>query len=40
MVWNPFLTQETDEMTAKVKDIKEVLLRASDHFPISAVLEL
>jgi endonuclease/exonuclease/phosphatase family metal-dependent hydrolase len=40
MVWNPFLTQETDEMTAKVKNIKEVLLRASDHFPISAVLEL
>ena len=40
MVWNPFLNQETDEMTSKVKDIKEILLRASDHFPVSAVLEL
>ncbi len=40
MVWNPYLTQETDELTAKVKGLKDELLRASDHFPVSAVLDL
>jgi endonuclease/exonuclease/phosphatase family metal-dependent hydrolase len=40
MVWNPFLDQETEEKTAKVKAIREILLNASDHFPVSAVLEL
>jgi hypothetical protein len=39
MVWNPFFAQETDEMTVKVKALKEELLGASDHFPVSAVLE-
>jgi hypothetical protein len=39
MVWNPFLDQDTQEKTAKVKAIKEILLKASDHFPVSAVLE-
>jgi endonuclease/exonuclease/phosphatase family metal-dependent hydrolase len=39
MVWNPFLKQATEEKTAKVKAIKEVLMEASDHFPVSAVLD-
>jgi hypothetical protein len=40
MVWNPFLNQATEEKTAKVRAIKEELLSASDHFPVSAVVEL
>jgi endonuclease/exonuclease/phosphatase family metal-dependent hydrolase len=40
MVWNPFLKQATEEKTAEVKAIKEILLSASDHFPVSAVVEL
>ncbi len=40
MVWNPFINQETEEQTAQVKAIKESLLEASDHFPVSALLSL
>jgi endonuclease/exonuclease/phosphatase family metal-dependent hydrolase len=40
MVWNPYLEQETDEKTAQVKALKDTLLNASDHFPVSVVLDL
>ncbi len=40
MVWNPYLKQEDDAKTSQVKAIKDALLKASDHFPASAILEL
>ena len=40
MVWNPYLKQKDDATTAKVKALKKKLLNASDHFPLSAVLDL
>lgn len=39
-VWNPFLRQATEEKNAQVKALKEILQGASDHFPVSAILEL
>ena len=39
MVWNPYLKQDTDEKTALVKGMRDVLLNASDHFPVSGILE-
>jgi endonuclease/exonuclease/phosphatase family metal-dependent hydrolase len=40
MTWSPYLKQETVEKTDQVKAMKDVLLDASDHFPVSAVLDL
>ena len=40
MVWNPYLTQETEEKTDQVKAMKGTLKNASDHFPVSALLDL
>ncbi len=40
MVWNPYLEQDTDEKTAQVTALKDTLLKASDHFPVSALLDL
>jgi endonuclease/exonuclease/phosphatase family metal-dependent hydrolase len=39
-VWNPYLKQATAEKDAEVKALKERLQSASDHFPVSAILEL
>lgn len=39
-VWNPFLKQETEEKTTQVKSLKDALLNASDHFPVSAEITL
>ncbi len=40
MVWNPYLKQKDAETTAQVKALKDDLNKASDHFPVSAVLDL
>lgn len=40
IVWNPYIKQDDDEKTAQVKAIKDALLKASDHFPASALLDL
>jgi hypothetical protein len=40
MVWNPYLTQKDEVTTAKVKALKSRLHKASDHFPVSAVMDL
>ena len=40
MVWNPYLDQKDEATAAKVKAVRNALLKASDHFPVSAVLEL
>ena len=40
LVWNPYLKQETQELTDRVRTVKDALLEASDHFPVSAVLKL
>jgi endonuclease/exonuclease/phosphatase family metal-dependent hydrolase len=40
MVWNPYLKQKDAETTAQVKALKDDLLEAADHFPVSAVLDL
>lgn len=40
MAWNPYLRQETEEKTDQVKAMKDTLLKASDHFPVSAILDL
>lgn len=40
MAWNPYLEQKTSELTDRVQAIKDALLKASDHFPVSAMLEL
>ncbi|MDJ0884068.1 MAG: hypothetical protein QNJ48_07895 [Desulfobacterales bacterium] len=39
-IWNPYLDQETEEKTEAVNAIKDVLKRAADHYPLSAMLEL
>ena len=39
MVWNPYLDQKDDAKAAKVKAVRNALLNASDHFPVSAVLD-
>ena len=40
MVWNPYLKQKDEDTTAQVVALKSTLLQASDHFPVSATLEL
>ncbi len=40
IVWNPYLKQEDDDKSAQVNAIKDALLKASDHFPVSTVLDL
>ena len=40
MVWNPYLKQNTEAKTVEVKAMRDALRGASDHFPVSAVLEL
>ena len=40
MVWNPYLNQKDEDTNKKVKDLKDTLLKASDHFPLSAVIDL
>lgn len=39
MIWNPYLDQKDDATAAKVKEVRNALLKASDHFPVSAVLD-
>ncbi len=40
MVWNPYLKQKDAATTTLVKDLKDDLIKASDHFPVSVVLDL
>jgi len=40
MVWNPYLKQKDAATTAQVKGLKKSLLDASDHFPVSAVVDV
>ena len=40
MVWNPYLKQKDADTTAQVKAMKDDLKNASDHSPVSAVLDL
>jgi predicted extracellular nuclease len=40
MVWNPYLDQKDDAKAAEVKAVRNALLKASDHFPVSVVLDL
>lgn len=39
MVWNPYLKQKDQATTDTVKALKSSLVRASDHFPLSAIFE-
>ena len=40
IVWNPFLDHKDDATKAKVDAVRDALKAASDHFPVSVVLEL
>ena len=40
MVWNPYLTQKDDATTDKVVALKRELKNASDHFPVSIIVDL
>ncbi len=40
LVWNPYLQQKDANTTSKVKALKETLREASDHYPVSAVIDV
>lgn len=40
LVWNPKLTQKNASTDKRVKALKDSLLKASDHFPVSAVIDV
>ena len=40
MIWNPYLDFSDSAKSDQVKNIKTALKKASDHFPVSATVEL
>ena len=39
-LWNPYYDHKNDARNAQVNAIRDALRYASDHFPVSALLEL
>lgn len=39
-IWNPYMDHTTVEKNQKVKALKSILKNASDHYPVSVIVEL